>query len=274
MPELSTKTAERIFPEHFLQTKHTYLLSLRLLFAYEYVKQIIPKNSAVLEVGCGPGYGTNYLSNHVKHIIGLDIDKNVIQYASDKYSSENCSFKFYNGLKIPYDDNTYNAVVSFQVIEHLQDDINYLAEIRRILKTGGIYILTTPNRTHRVKPNQKPWNRFHVREYSPDELGNILKATFSEINVWGICGNDEIQGIEKARIKQAQQFAALDPLNLRRFIPASYETWIVTWLKRVLRRTHKIPGDNDFLNTYSTNDYCITKNNVEDSLDLLAICKK
>jgi protein-L-isoaspartate O-methyltransferase len=71
MSKLPIKTVERIFPEHFVQTKHTYLLSLKLLFAYEFVKQIVPKNSIVLEVGCGPGYGTHCLLNHVKHITGL-----------------------------------------------------------------------------------------------------------------------------------------------------------------------------------------------------------
>lgn len=274
MSNLIPKTGERIVPEHFLQSKEAYLVYLRHLFVYESVKNFIPKNSSVIEVGCGEGYGTKFLSQDVKHIIGLDIDKRVIQYASSRYSSENCSFKLYDGLKIPYDDNLYDAVISFQVIEHVQDDINYLAEIRRIVKADGLCMLTTPNRTSRVKAHQKPWNRFHVREYDPDELEALLRAVFSDVRVWGIWGNNEIQRIEKARIKQAQQFAALDLLNLRRLLPASYETWIVKWLKRILRREHNISDNDDFLNTYRINDYYITKNNVEDSLDLLAICKK
>jgi SAM-dependent methyltransferase len=168
----------------------------------------------------------------------------------------------------------YDAVISFQVIEHVQDDKNFLAEICRIVKADGVCILTTPNRSYGVKPNQKPWNRFHVREYTPDELKAILQMIFSDVYVWGIRGNDDIQAIEKARIHQIQKFVDMDPLNLRKLLPASYETVILALLKKTLKREHPPQQDNDFLNIYRMDDYYVTKNNVEDSLDLLAICKK
>jgi ubiquinone/menaquinone biosynthesis C-methylase UbiE len=274
MPKSLRKTGERIIPEHFLQSREAYLLYLKHLFAYEAVKKFIPKKSSVIEVGCGEGYGTNYLSHNVQHIVGLDINEDVIQHASRKYRSSKCSFKFYDGVNIPYDDSTFDVVVSFQVIEHVQDDKNFLMEIQRVLKTGGTCLLTTPNRIHRVKSDKKPWNRFHIREYYPDELEAILKTVFSEVHIWGIRGSEEIEHIEKARVKQVQRFAALDPLNLRKLIPASYETWIVTWLKNVFQRKHETQDNNIFLDKYSVNDYYTTESSVKASLDLLAICKK
>jgi ubiquinone/menaquinone biosynthesis C-methylase UbiE len=273
MSKLLTRTSERIIPEHFLQSKEAYLLYLKHLFAYEFAKEYISTENSVIEVGCGEGYGTSYLSYNVQHIVGLDINEEMIQHASMKYSSEKCSFKVYDGLNIPYDDNTFDMVVSFQVIEHIRDEINYLTEIRRILKRDGTCVLTTPNGTYRIKPGKNPWNRFHIREYYPDELEAILKTVFSEVHICGIRGNEEIEHIEKARIKQVQWFAALDPLNLRKLIPASYETWIVTWLKNILQRKHKTQGHKVFLDKYSIHDYYITKHNVKESLDLLTICR-
>jgi SAM-dependent methyltransferase len=264
-------TGERIIPGHCFQSKEAYLLYLRHLFAYTSVKEYLSENSAVVEIGCGEGYGTNYLSPYVKYIIGLDVDENIIHYASEKYGSENCFFTLYDGSKIPDDDHTYDVVISFQVIEHVQDDTGYLAEIHRILKIGGRCILTTPNRTSRVKLNKKPWNRFHLREYSPDELENLLKTIFSEVHIWGIRGNEEIQNIEQARIKRAQRFATLDPFNLRKFLPPAYETIIVTWLKRCFRPKNET---RDFLSHYSLNDYALVQDDIAQSLDLLAVSQK
>jgi ubiquinone/menaquinone biosynthesis C-methylase UbiE len=273
MPKSLRKTGERIIPEHFLRSREAYLLYLKHLFAYEAVKKFIPEKSSVMEVGCGEGYGTNYLSHNVQHIVGLDVNEDVIQHASRKYRSARCSFKFYDGVNIPYNDSTFDVVVSFQVIEHVQDDKSFLTEIRRVLKTGGTCLLTTPNRTHRVKPDKKPWNRFHIREYYPNELEATLKTIFSEVHIWGIRGSEEIEHIEKARVKQAQRFAALDPLNLRKRIPASYETWIVALLKNILQRKHEPQDHKVFLDKYSIHNYYITKNNVKESLDLLTICR-
>jgi len=273
MPGRLAKTGERIIPEHFLYSKEAYLVYLRHLFSYEFIKESVSEQSCVLEVGCGEGYGTSRLSSVVKHIIGVDVDERVIEYASKKYGSENCSFKLSNGVTLPFDTNMFDVVVSLEVIEHIQDDIKFLTEIRRVVKAKGTYILTTPNKTYRIRPHKKPWNRFHVREYSPDELENTLKTIFSDVRVWGICGSAEIQNIEQARVKQAQKFANLIPLNLRRLIPVSLETWMITLLKTLLKKPHSSQNTRDFLEAYTIHDYHLVKEHVEESLDLLAICK-
>jgi SAM-dependent methyltransferase len=273
MIQLISKTAERVRPEKF-ESKEEYLIFLRHLFVYEFVKGKILKNSFVLEIGCGEGYGTNLLSQNVAKIIALDVDKNTIAHASEKYGSENSVFRVYDGAKIPYENNTFDAVISFQVIEHIQDDTNYVSEIHRVLKTNGIFILTTPNRTYRLKPGQKPWNRFHIREYYPHELENILKNKFPDVKVWGIRGSDEIQRIEIKRVKQNLSIISFDPLNLRKLIPESLKSVIIKILNGIVRRNQRSKNDRGFLNRYSVKDYYVIKNNVRDSLDLLGICKK
>lgn len=273
MAELISKSGERIIPEKF-ESKEEYLIYLRHLFAYEFAKHKIPKNSFVLEVGCGEGYGTDLLSQNAVKIIGLDMDKNTIAHAQKKYGSENCVFTVHDGIKIPYENDTFDVVISFQVIEHVQDDINYISEIYRVLKRNGIFILTTPNKTYRLKPDQKPWNRFHIREYYPHELENVLKSKFSDVKVWGIRGNEEVQRIDIERVKQSLSIISFDPLNLRKLIPEPLKLVIIKILGRITHRNQRNKNDRDFLNKYNLKDFYVINNNVRDSLDLLGISKK
>ncbi|MFH1696466.1 MAG: class I SAM-dependent methyltransferase [Candidatus Diapherotrites archaeon] len=251
MAEIIKKTDERIIPENF-ETRNQYLLYLRHLFAYEFAKGMLRKGCAVLEIGCGEGYGTSALAGKAGMITGLDVDKKTIAHASEKYGSGKCVFEEYDGTKIPHSAGTFDAVVSFQTIEHVRDDVNLISEARRVLKKGGVLILTTPNKTHRIKSGQWPVNKFHVREYYPKEFENILKEKFSEVNVRGICGSPEVQKLEAERLRRKNA--------------------IESALNRVARKISS--GDRGFLGKYGLNDYHVIKGNIGDSLDLLAVCKK
>ena len=67
--------------------------------------------------------------------------------------------------QLDFPENSVDFIVTFQVIEHIQDDEEFIKEIYRVLKAGGKLILTTPNRLMSLSRN--PW---HVREYSPEEM--------------------------------------------------------------------------------------------------------
>ena len=270
-----TKSGERIIPQHFLHSKDAYLLYLRHLFAYECLKAFMSKHTTVLEIGCGEGYGTHSLSSHVKHITGVDLNSRAIEHASQKYESQQCSFTLSDGTTLPFDDRSFDVVISLQVIEHVRDDLAFLQEIRRVLKAEGTCIITTPNGSYRVAPQRPPWNRFHVREYTPETLSEILHTVFSEVHVWGIRGSDEIQALERARVTQAQKFATLIPVRLRHLIPAALEMKVITLLKRLLKKSWRSSQNTrDFLEAYTIHDYDLIKEHVEDSLDLFALCQR
>ncbi|MEI7895988.1 MAG: class I SAM-dependent methyltransferase [bacterium] len=273
MAQLISKSSLRIIPGTF-ESKEEYLLYLRHVFAYEFAKENISKNSSVLEMGCGEGYGTSLMSEHVEKITGLDVDANAVDHAQNKYGSSNCTFTLYDGRKIPFRDNTFDAVISFQVIEHVEDDANFVAEIFRILKNNGIFIVTTPNRTLRLKPGQKPWNKFHLREYSPDQFEMLLKNKFEGATVWGIRGNDEVQRVESDRVAKSLKIASFDPLNLRRLVPGSLKQFFGKVLGKLKKMDHGAAGNADFAEKYSLNDYFVIKTDVSNSLDLLSILKK
>ena len=273
MKEHLSKSSLRIIPGKY-DSREDYLLYLRHLFAYAFAKDTISGNSLVLEVGCGEGYGTSLLSEHVANIVGLDVDKTAVAHARRKYGSEKCVFTLYDGLKIPYENNMFDAVVSFQVIEHVQDDANFISEIHRVLKSNGIFMVTTPNRTLRMKPGQKPWNRFHIREYYPDELTQILKRSFSDVRMLGISGNTEVQRIELERVKQILKLISLDPLNLRKLIPDAIKQQFTKILNSMMRDKQGAEDNEDFVSKFSITDYHVVETNVSESLDLLGILKK
>lgn len=266
MRGLMTKTTERIIPEHF-RTRDERLLYLRHVFAYEFAKTIIKPGSSVLEVGCGEGYGTSLLAQMASRVTALDVDEATLASAAAKYGSDKTKFTSYDGGRMPFPDGGFDAVVCFQVIEHVRDDAAFVRELRRVLKPGGPLILTTPNRTYRLKPRQKPWNPFHVREYHAAELGALLGRSFRQVAVWGVRGSDDVQSIEHARVAWALRSGPV--AAIRRTMPEPLRRLIGGILKALSGASG---GTENWETKYGLGDYFVIKDQLENSLDLLAVC--
>jgi ubiquinone/menaquinone biosynthesis C-methylase UbiE len=255
MVEKLDQMGARISPSNIKSTAD-YLLYLRHLFAYEYATNIFSKKDEILEIGCGEGYGTSLISKGVITIVSLDVDLKTLRHAREKYGS-NCNFTLYDGTNLPIKSDKFDGVISFQVIEHVRDESKYVSEVKRILKNDGIFLCTTPNRAYRLKPGQKPWNPFHLREYYAKDLENVLKNAFSEVEVVGIRGTDEVQEIEIKRVKQRG--------NLQK---------ILNRIKLIVTNNLSImPISGDFSRKYTASDFYIT-DNPNEGLDLLGICRK
>jgi 2-polyprenyl-3-methyl-5-hydroxy-6-metoxy-1,4-benzoquinol methylase len=122
----------------------------RLFKAYVAVKDKIEGN--VLEVGCGEGRGVSLMLERAKSFTAVDKIKPVVDELQKKYPTGR-----FISMNIPpldgLQDNTYDTIVSFQVIEHIQDDSLYLKELHRVLKPGGTLYITTPNRKMSLSRN-------------------------------------------------------------------------------------------------------------------------
>jgi len=113
----------------------------------------LSKDLKILEVGSGTGYFCYHLfKNGYKQICGCDIAESAIKFANNKYPSiEFNTIK--DGNKLPYNDDEFDIVLSFDVIEHISDVENHLKEIHRVLGSHGVYYFGTPQKTWDVLLN-------------------------------------------------------------------------------------------------------------------------
>ncbi|HUP50025.1 MAG TPA: class I SAM-dependent methyltransferase [Thermoanaerobaculia bacterium] len=264
MPPDCRKTGERLVPELY-SSEPDYILYLRHLFAYRFATSLIRRSDAVLDLGSGTGYGTRLLAEHARTVVGVDVEPDVVAAANATYGSEQCRFTTYGGLRLPFETAEFDAVTSFQTIEHAGDDRTFADEVRRVLRPGGTFILTTPNRLTRVPSGRRPWNRFHVREYTPAELEGLLRASFGEVTIHGIRASRAIETIEGARVAAANRLARLDPLNLRHLIPAG--------LIARLRRRRPETSAHDFTRLHGLDDFYADAGGAAGGMDLLAVCR-
>ncbi|MEJ2004345.1 MAG: class I SAM-dependent methyltransferase, partial [Cyclobacteriaceae bacterium] len=156
----------------------------RLLQAYHLATDYI--TGELLEIGCGEGRGIDVALPHCSGYTGIDKIREVIEKLSDKYPDQ----KFIAGNIPPlqmFEDNSFDSIISFQVIEHIEDDRLFLKEISRILRPGGIALLTTPNISMSLSRN--PW---HIREYTPEELSKLASPYFEQVRMKGITGNEKV----------------------------------------------------------------------------------
>jgi len=241
------KTTERLIPETHAN-REEYLIFLRHLFAYESIFDHIRDDDRVLEIGFGEGYGTCLLSDVADSVVGIEVNEQAVTHARRKYGSDNRRYKHYDGARFPFPNNSFDAALSFQVIEHIHEPVNFLLEAKRVLNDGGPLFLTTPNRTHRLEPGQKPWNKFHVTEYYPEEFRELLETVFDEVTVMGIYGRKEVQDIEYNRVDRK--------FSLYKSLP--------NFVKRMFF--------NHFEEKFNTDDFFLDEDPTH-SLDLLAVCR-
>lgn len=241
------------------QTAPEALLHERHVMAYEFTLDRLKQGDRVIEIGHGPGYGLQLLASKA-NIIGLDVDPDIVAFAQNRYGAQ--YFKQYDGDHIPFDDRTFDAACMFQVIEHIRDDVAIVREIRRVLKEHGTLFLTTPNRVMRVPYGEKPWNEEHVREYYPEELGQVLtEAGFSDVKVLGIDASAAYREMELKRIARARKLRRLDPLRLRKLLPDQMLYDVGRWMVRSGTAGTERPSGGFF----------VTETEVYRSLDLLAL---
>ncbi len=252
---------ERIYPSS-IESVEEYVLYLKHFFAYDCAKRKLGNGSKVLEVGCGEGYGTSVLAQTKADVIGVDIDLTTIDSANDKYGEENCRYQLFDGKKLPFEDDEFDVVVSFQVIEHVPDDIAFLNEIKRVLKVGGELYVATPNRSYRLRPNQAPWNRFHLREYSHSDFDKLLKVMFDSFKMYGVSANPVVKEIETSRVYPNKFNYPLSSI-------------IGRWqrFKNIIGRKRRF-SLSEAKSEISASDFFLTDSGIEDSLDLFGICIK
>ena len=236
----------------------------RHMIAYKEAAKIV--NGTVLEIGCGEGYGISELAKFSNKYIGVD--------KFDTFISDDLRNNYdivFHKMEIPplknIEENSVDFVVTFQVIEHIQDDNYFLKEIFRVLKPGGKLLLTTPNKLMSLSRN--PW---HIREYSPNEMKDILKKYFTKSQVNGVYGNDLVMKYYQKNKESVKKITRFDIFNLQYILPR----WMLQIPYDILNRLNrkKLKSDNEeVVGAVKVSDYSILES-TENCLDYFCIATK
>jgi SAM-dependent methyltransferase len=141
--------------------------------------------AAVLEAGCGEGYGADLLAGVADRVLGLDYDALTAVHVARSYPRVGVARA--NLVALPVPDARLDAVVSLQVVEHLWDQGLFLRECRRVLRPGGRVMVSTPNRLTFSPGRDTPLNPFHTRELDPRELAELVReAGFTDVALLGL----------------------------------------------------------------------------------------
>lgn len=139
----------------------------------------------VLDLGCGTGEGSAFLSQDTHlHLIAVDFSFEAVHAARSLYSHSPVQWMNMDGQCLSFKDAAFDAVVSIEVIEHIPDPAAYLKEIRRVLRPEGYVMFSTPNKLRSSPTPGSMWPE-HLREFTPDELRDLLQGVFSQVSLFG-----------------------------------------------------------------------------------------
>jgi len=158
-----------IFHEHF----HRYAWAQRLVAGLE-----------VLDCACGEGYGSRILGDAARSVTGVDIDSASIEHARRRYGRDALEFVEAGALDLPFDNDRFDAVVSFETLEHLADHDELMTEFRRVLKPGGFLLMSSPDKKT-YSDDTGFENKFHVRELYRNQFEDLLARHFPNFALFG-----------------------------------------------------------------------------------------
>jgi GT2 family glycosyltransferase len=139
----------------------------------------------VLDLASGEGYGTAILASEAQSVLGIDIDEDSVLHATETYRSSNISFQQGDMLNLSsFEHGSFDLVVCFEALEHVEDHKALLDGVTRLLTPGGTFVVSTPDRlTYTDELGQN--NPFHVHELSRDEFEQLLGGRFQHVQMWG-----------------------------------------------------------------------------------------
>lgn len=145
---------------------------------YRYVRNKL-KGKRVLDIACGSGFGMQILSAVARVVAGADYSFEAVNFAKRNFMRNSDGGVQANASSIPFADNSFDAVVSFETIEHLREPVKFLKEIKRVLVPNGQFYISTP-----VKKGNR-LDRYHFHEYTISEFTKFLSGFFSVEKVEG-----------------------------------------------------------------------------------------
>lgn len=181
----------------------------RCFFAYEFAINYI-KDKVIADIGCADGYGTTFLADYAKEVTGVDYNEETLIIAKEKHKHKgNLSFKQSVIPPLPFANESLDAITSFQFIEHIHGRLEFMKDVYRVLKPGGIFICSTPNAQMSIARNP-----FHVHEYTFDEMHTEAAKVFNNFTLKGLQGNNIVNNYYEQNAQWAKKNFKTRPIKI------------------------------------------------------------
>lgn len=174
-------TGERIIPKLLKPTNGMLLEHIaRYYFATPYIQ------GRVLDLACGTGYGCHMVAKERKReiteVIGVDIDPETLYYANREYNHQKVTYRQGSATdpQLPEQLGVFDTILSFETIEHVEDEQTFMDNLYRMLKPGGTLVLSSPFGRGRGMPTSEP---FHVHQLTPEEFEGLFDR-YSDVEIY------------------------------------------------------------------------------------------
>lgn len=252
---MAIKTAERVSRD----VTDNYVFQRSRLAYVEASRRVC---GHVLEIGTGTGYGVDIIAPYAERYVTIDKTR------SEELTQLPSNVEFVQCAvpPLPFADASFDYVVSFQVIEHIKHDKEFVREVFRVLKPGGKFIVSTPN-----KPMSLTRNPWHVREYTSEQFNRLL-SMFKDVEALGVGGNESVWRYYQKNRESVHRIMRFDILKMQWWLPR----WVLQIPYDILNRLNrrKLHSQNRSLTeSISMEDYVIEPVN-ERCFDLFYIVTK
>lgn len=213
----------------------------RHLVVYEWIAERC-RGLRVADLACGEGYGADVLARTAAEVVGIDANPEAHEHARLRYRRPNLRF-----IRALVEELTgaYDAAVFLQTIEHIRDPE---AVLRRIADAAPVAYISTPNRLTLAPPGaEKSDNPWHLREYTEEELEELLEPWFSEVRILGLFH------ARKLRLNRIALRLGWDRVH------------------RALGVTERFYGR--FIPVIACSDFRLGEGRLDEALDFLAVCR-
>ncbi|MGZ4123886.1 MAG: class I SAM-dependent methyltransferase [Tumebacillaceae bacterium] len=152
----------------------------RYYFATPYIE------GRVLDLACGTGYGCHMVAKdrkrEVTEVVGVDNDQETLTYANREYNHQKVTYTLGSATdpQLPEQLGLFDTILSFETIEHVEDEHTFMENVYQMLKPGGTLVLSSPFGRGRGMPTSEP---FHVHQLTPEEFEQLFDR-YSKVEIY------------------------------------------------------------------------------------------